>query len=179
MKNIYILFLRGVMPTGKNKVPMAQLKECLVDFGFQDVKTWIQTGNVVLKTELSRDAISVTVSRLIEEKIGAIIPVIVKTREELIQILDENPYKNAGYDISRVFFSMFNGEPENALKSALLDADYFPEYLTISTQVAYMYIPGIYGKGRLSNSFFEKKMKIVATSRNYNTITKMIELSLS
>lgn len=177
MAQTYILFLRGVMPTGKNKVPMAQLREILVSFGFANVKTWIQSGNVVLNTDLNPETLAGTVSRLIEDEIGAQIPVVVKSREDLIQIVEENPFRGEGYDISRVFFTMYNGELNECLKTELLAQDFSPERLFITQQTAYMYIPGTYGKGKLSNNFLERKLKHVATSRNFNTISKMIELS--
>ncbi len=177
MAQTYILFLRGVMPTGKNRVPMAQLREILISAGFENVQTWIQSGNVVLKTDLQPEILSETVSKLIQHKIGAQIPVIVKSREDLVQIIQENPFQGEGYDISRVFFAMFNGELNEELKAKLLAEDFSPEYLSITHQVAYMYIPGTYGRGKLSNNFLEKKLRTVATSRNFNTISKMIELS--
>jgi uncharacterized protein (DUF1697 family) len=178
MAQTYILFLRGVMPTGKNKVPMAQLREILVSFGFANVKTWIQSGNVVLNTDLNPETLAGTVSRLIEDEIGAQIPVVVKSREDLMQIIEENPFQGEDFDISRAFFAMYNGELNEELKAKLLAEDFSPEYLSITHQVAYMYIPGTYGRGKLSNNFLEKKLKHVATSRNFNTISKMIELGV-
>ena len=178
MAKTYILFLRGVMPTGKNRVPMAQLREILISAGFENVLTWIQSGNVVLKTDLQPETLAKTVGKLIEDKIGAQIPVIVKSREDLLQIIQENPFLGEGYDISRVFFAMYNGELNEELKAKLLTQDFSPEYLSITHQVAYMYIPGTYGRGKLSNNFLEKKLKAVATSRNFNTISKMVELGV-
>lgn len=175
----YILFLRGVMPTGKNKVPMAELKKILSEDGFIDVQTWIQSGNVVVKTALAREEIADTVSKLIEEKIGAQIPIIVLTHKELLMILKENPFDNNKYDSSRIFFSLYNATIDALLKTQLQETDFHPEELRIGNQVAYMYIPGTYGRGKLSNTFFEKKAKIIATSRNANTLRKMIEMTQS
>ncbi|MBP1618713.1 MAG: hypothetical protein H6Q14_2540 [Bacteroidetes bacterium] len=178
MAKTYILFLRGVMPTGKNRVPMSQLREILIWAGFENVQTWIQSGNVVLKTDLQPEVLAKTISKLIENKIGAQIPIVVKSREDLVQIIQQNPFQGEGYDISRVFFAMYNGELNEELKAKLLMEDFSPEYLSITQQVAYMYIPGTYGRGKLSNNFLEKKLKTVATSRNFNTISKMMELGV-
>lgn len=178
MAKTYILFLRGVMPTGKNRVPMAQLREILIAAGFENVQTWIQSGNVVLRTSLMPEELAGTVSKLIEDNIGAQIPIVVKSREDLIQIVEENPFQGEGYDISRAFFAMFNGELDEGLKTKLLAEDFSPECLAITHQTAYMYIPGTYGRGRLSNNFLERKLKHVATTRNFNTLNKMIELGV-
>jgi|AGTN01.2.fsa_nt_gi Uncharacterized protein conserved in bacteria len=104
----FVVLLRGVMPIGKNRVPMAQLREVLSqDNVFQGVQTWIQSGNVVLETLLSPKEVAVRVNELIKEHIGPDITIIVKTPQELQKVLDENPFA-ADYDIKRVFlrFSM-------------------------------------------------------------------------
>ena len=175
-KSIYIVFLRGVMPSGKNRVPMAELRRILIEDGFENVRTWIQSGNVVLKTELSPDKLAIRIHELIKTKIGAELGIIIKSREELVSVLDENPFRE-GYDISRVFFSLHNDFPDDELMQKLVSIDFSPEKLILTPQTAYMFIPGTYGRGKLSNNFLEKKLKITATMRNFNTISKMIELS--
>ena len=155
---------------------MAELRRILIEDGFENVQTWIQSGNAMLKTALPPEKLAARVQELIKTHIGAELGVIVKSREELVAVLDENPFRE-GYDISRVFFSLFNDEPENNLAQNLLSIDFSPEELVLTAQTAYMFIPGTYGRGKLSNNFLEKKLKITATMRNFNTISKMIELS--
>lgn len=106
----YIVLLRGVTPTGKNKIPsMAFLKKILEKGGFVNVKTYIQSGNIVLQTELSPAGVSRKVHELIKENIGAELPVIVKTADEIAQVLSENPFTE-NHDSKRVFFTLFNDE---------------------------------------------------------------------
>ena len=175
-KSVHIVFLRGVMPTGKNRVPMADLRRLLGENGFEDVQTWIQSGNVVLRTDLPPDELARRVHHLIKDNIGAELAIVVKSRDELVAVIDENPFKE-GYDISRVFFSLYNDSPNSERLGNLLAVDFQPEALVVTPRAAYMFIPGTYGRGKLSNNFLENKLKITATMRNFNTLSKMIELS--
>jgi uncharacterized protein (DUF1697 family) len=172
----YIVLLRGVMPTGKNKVPMAQLREVLTRAGFENVRTYIQSGNALVDTDLSAKDVETHVHDLIRQHIGADLVVIVRTATQLKKTLDENPFKS-GHDISRVFFVLFEESPSAKKVEELLAYDYLPEKLVITRKAAYMYIPGTYGRGTLSGGFLEKKLGSPATMRNYNTISKLIEMS--
>ena len=172
----YIILLRGVMPTGKNKVPMAHLRQVLTDYGFEGVRTWIQSGNVILRTALSPKESEERVHYLIKENIDPDIPVLVRTGDQLQEVLNANPFKN-GHDISRVFFVSFKEAPPDEKVHELLAQDVSPEKLAITKAAAYMYIPGTYGRGKLSNNYLEKKLGIPATTRNFNTMTKLIEMS--
>ncbi len=171
----YVVLLRGVMPTGKNKVPMAELRRVLAEGGFQGSRTYIQTGNVLVKSELSPRQLGEQVRQLIKSQIGPDLAVFVRTRAELQKVLDKNPFRE-GYDISRVFFVLFDKRPVAEKVAELLADDFGDEELSIAKDAAYMYIPGSYGSN-LSNNFLEKKLGISATMRNFNTLTKLVELS--
>ena len=164
------------MPSGKNKVPMAQLRDALTLSGFENVRTWIQSGNVLLRTHLDRYTLRVRVQKVIRDGIGPDLGIIVKTASELQTVIEENPFIGQ-VDRSRIFFSLFNDIPEKQKIDTLLEQDFSPGWLLITSHAAYMFIPGVYGRGRLSNQFLEKKLKITATMRNFNTLSKLIELS--
>ena len=173
----YIVLLRGVMPTGKNKVPMAQLREVLTEAGFRNVRTYIQSGNALVDTDLSTKEVETLVHNLIKQHIGADLAVMARTPSQLKKILDENPF-NSGHDLSRVFFVLFEKSPPAKKVKELLANDYSPEKLAITKNAAYMYIPGTYGRGILSGGFLEKKLDVPATMRNFNTTSKLIEMSI-
>lgn len=172
----HIILLRGVMPTGKNKVPMAQLREVLANAGFGNARTYIQSGNVLVDSGLSAKEVETHVHDIIKKHIGADLAVVARTGAQLQKVLDENPFKE-GYDISRVFFVSFAELPPSQKIKELLAQDFSPEELAIIKNTAYMYIPGTYGRTFLSNNFLEKKLGVVATTRNFNTISKLIEMS--
>ncbi len=173
--NTYIVLLRGVMPTGKNKVPMARLRGILVEAGYMNVRTYIQSGNALVDTQLSAQQVEEHVHRLIKEQIGADLTVIVRTREQLQKVLDENPFTN-GYDLSRVFFVQFAKLPPQIKAEELMAQDFGEEKLVVTETAGYMYIPGNAARSKLSNAMLEKKLGVSATTRNFNTLKKVVEL---
>jgi uncharacterized protein (DUF1697 family) len=172
----YIILLRGVMPTGKNKVPMAQLREVLASAGFKNVRTYIQSGNALVNSELSLKEVEAQVHDLIKNHIGADLVVVARKGTQLQKVLDKNPFKQ-GYDISRIFFVLFAEPPVSKKVKELLEQDFSPEKLAITKDASYMYIPGTYGRGVLSGNFLEKRLGVAATMRNFNTMSKLIEMS--
>ena len=172
----YVVLLRGVMPTGKNKVPMARLREVLAEAGFSNVRTYIQSGNVVLDTHLSITETGQQVHNLIKQKIGADLKVIVRTGKQLQQVLNNNPF-GTGHNLSRVFFVLFAEKPPGRQVHELMATDYGEEKLVIADEHAYMYIPGNAARSKLSNVKLERKLGIAATTRNYNTLKKLVEMS--
>lgn len=173
----YIVLLRGVMPIGKNKVPMAQLRQVLTDAGFEDVRTYIASGNVILRSNVTPAKLAQCVHDLIKTHIGPDLVVVVKTGSQLQRILDGNPLKKD--DMSRVFFTMFAKKPSAQKVKEFTAQDYSPEEIIFHNNVAYVYIPGNYTKSKLDNNSIEKKLGVSSTTRNLNTMRKLIELSKS
>lgn len=172
----YVLLLRGVMPSGKNKVPMEQLREVLGKHGFENVRTYIASGNALVETDLSVCDIETKVHHLIKRHIGPDLTIIVRTGAQLQKILDENPFKK-GHDISRVFFVSFAHKPASYKIDKLQKEDFGDCQLNFGENAAYMYIPGDASRSKLSNNFLEKKLDVSATMRNFNTMSKLIEMS--
>jgi uncharacterized protein (DUF1697 family) len=170
---VLILLLRGVMPSGKNKVPMPCLREELAKAGFGHPRTYIQSGNILVDTDLEKATAEREVRDLIRKKIGADLAVIARTGAELEEVLKKNPFRK-GYDSSRVFFVLFAGQPQKAKVLELLSRNYAPEELAFGPGAAYLFIPGPYGKGTLSNAFLEKELGIVSTMRNFNTMNRLV-----
>jgi uncharacterized protein (DUF1697 family) len=171
----YILLLRGVTPSGKNRVPMARLREILEDAGFANVRTYIQSGNALVDTGLTAYEVEEQVHDIIKTHIGADLTVIARTAAQLEAALDNNPF-GAGHDISRVFFVLFAEPPPADRVRELQSRDYSPEELAFGNYAAYMYIPGQYGRGTLSGGFLEKVLGIRATMRNYNTLRALARM---
>ncbi len=172
----YVILLRGVTPSGKNKIPMSRFREELKKAGFAHVRTYIQSGNLLVDTELPAHTFEKSVRELIRHTLGPDLAVIVRNSEELEEALEANPFKN-GYDISRVFFVSF-AEPLPAQKvRELRSLDFSPEKLAFGKKTAYLYIPGQYGKGMLSGGFLEKKFGFPATMRNFNTMSRLVMMT--
>lgn len=172
----YLVFLRGVMPMGKNKVPMAHLREVLAQAGFGNVRTYIQSGNALVDTDLSAREVETRVRALIKEHIGPDLAIMARTRPQAQAVLEACPFYDRP-DVSRIFFTLLSEAPDTAKVTALLAQDYGDEALSIRSDTAYLYIPGSAARSVLSTNFLEKKLGVSATSRNLNTMRKMVELS--
>lgn len=171
-----VVLLRAVMPSGRNKVAMADLREVLRADGFRNVRTYIQTGNVLLDSELSASAIARRVHDLIERHLGPDLVVVVRSPTELREVLDHDPFRGQG-DPSRTFFVLFTRTPPEDQVKDLLASDFGDERLAIRGAAAYLHIPGQYGRGKLSNNFLEKQLGVPATMRNRNTLTKLVAMA--
>ena len=174
--NTFIVLLRGVMPSGKNKISMARLREVLEEAGFSRVRTSIQSGNVLVDTDVPAGSVEQTIHDLIQKHLGPDLTVIVRTGADLEEALSENPFRE-GYDISRVFFVSFARSLPAKKAEELRARDFSPEKLAFGRHAAYMYIPGRYGKGKLSNNFLEKELGVPATMRNFNTMRRLVAMS--
>ena len=175
-KKPYIALLRGVMPTGKNRIPkMAELKE-LLSSEFEGVRTYIQSGNIVFLSDKIRNEIAPKVSQLIKEHIGPDLPTVVATRKEVQEMLDMNPFIGKNYDIARVFFTLTNSVLAPDLVEKLKKETFDGEELTIVGNKIYLYLPKDASRTKLNNNYVEKKLKIVATTRTFNTLSKLITL---
>ncbi len=170
-----VLLLRGVMPSGKNKISMARLRGELARAGFGRPRTYIQSGNILVDTELPASVVEKQVHDLIRVNLGPDLAVIARTAAQLEESLQGNPFRE-GFNRSRVFFVMFASPPPQQKIDELLSRDYAPEQLAFDPGTAYMYIPGPYGKGILSNAFLEKQLGVVSTMRNFNTMSRLAEI---
>ena len=171
----WIVLLRGVMPSGRNKVPMAQLRASLAQAGFERVRSWIQSGNVLVDTALERQQIHDKVIKLLHEELGVDLAVMVKRPEELEAVLEDNPF--ADLDPERVFYGFFNRPPEADTILDLMSQDFGEERLAITDRAVYMFIPGSAARSKLNNAFLQRKLGIELSFRNRNTLAKLCSMA--
>lgn len=171
----YILLLRGVMPTGKNKVPMAELRVALADAGLTNVRTYIQSGNVIAKSVLDPTSLSQLAHDTIKQKIGADITVIVRTPQQLTAVMEGNPFPEA--DLSRLYYSMVASPPAPEQLEKFLEIDFTPDAIRVVDDTIYTLYATKLSDSRFTNNFFEHKLKVATTTRNFNTMSRLVELS--
>lgn len=172
----YIVLLRGVMPTGKNRVPMAALREALTRAGFEGVATWIQSGNAIVRTPLSPLETADRVREIIRADIGPELAVIVKTPEDITQVLEENPFANEERQ-ERVFYGLYNHPLDGEKSRIALQKDYGEDRMAFTGHAAYLFIPGSAARSKLNNALLEKVQGQSVTVRNRNTLMKMLEMA--
>jgi uncharacterized protein (DUF1697 family) len=171
----YIILLRGLMPTGKNKVLMAPLRQVLVNAGFVDVRTYIQSGNVLARSALTRSQVEKFVHQEIEKHFGGDIVVLARTLLQVRQIFADNPFKDV--DTARVYFTILGSKPAKEKIKLLAEQAFPPDNFVVTHEAVYIHSPVAYGLTKLNNNFIEHTLEVSATTRNYRTMKKLIELS--
>ena len=175
----YIALLRGINVSGQKKIPMAELRHSLEKIGFEDVVTYIQSGNVVFSFDNSnKEILENKVQSVILESFGFQVPILIKTREDIERILKDNPFTNIKIDESKqLYFVLLKNQPEEELKIKFESEIYTNEDFYITADCVYLNCKSGYGKAKLNNNLVEQKLKVGATTRNYKTMLKLLELS--
>jgi uncharacterized protein (DUF1697 family) len=175
----YLSMLRGINVSGQKKIPMAELKSIYEDLEFKNVTTYIQSGNVIFQTENELE-LSKRIERKIEENFKFHVPVIIRTNTEMEMILTENPFlKEKNINVERLHVTFLNESPAvgnlEKLKAISCENDTF----VILGKDIYLYCPNGYGRTKLNNNFFENKLKVTATTRNWRTVCELAKISKS
>ena len=154
---------------------MAELREALAAEGFPEVKTYIQSGNVFLKSAQDRESIQSLVYKVILEKIGADITVIARTHDEIKDLFENNPFPIE--TSKRTYFTLFETMPEEDLIEEFIKLAKSPDEIVINQDSLYILFATKYSDSKFNNNFIERKLNIAATTRNFNTISRLLELS--
>jgi uncharacterized protein (DUF1697 family) len=174
----YISILRGINVTGR-RVKMDVLKQMYIDLKFDKVTSYIQSGNVIFESKKTSVA-------LLELKIGTAItttfkfdsPVIVKEIDSLQKIIKANPFlKDKTKDVSFLHVTFLSASPDAALFDKLLMIDYKDDAIALVEDAIYLYCPNGYSNSKLTNSFLENKLKVSATTRNWNTTLELLKMA--
>lgn len=176
----YISILRGINVGGHRKILMADLKKMYEALGFKEVKTYIQSGNVVFKSDQTEAVPSLEdlLEKSIKTTFGHEVPVIIRTREEWEQAMEGSPYL-LDHDISTLSLTFLSEEPEEALIESFLSNNYSPDKVSIKGKHAYIFChSGLFHLSKITQQKLENKLKVKATTRNWKTVMKLKSLSV-
>lgn len=178
MSKRYVSFLRGINVSGHKKVIMTDLIALFESLDFTNVKTYIQSGNVVFETD--KKWTNTKLAKFIETKIAEQynfdVPIIIRNLEELNNVILSNPYQDdKDVDSDKLYVTFLANNPNPTNLENLDNLNFLPDRFEIVNKEIYIDCVS-YGNTKLSNNFFENKLKVLATTRNWNTINKMIEL---
>jgi uncharacterized protein (DUF1697 family) len=173
---IYIALLRGINVGGHKKVPMADLRSLLTKSGLENVQTYIQSGNIIFQSsDEDIKALEDSIQKSILNQFGFKVPVLLRTRGDLQKIFDNCPFSEDKKVDS--YFTMLSEAPDKDLIAEASQKTYpDEEYVTLNDCI-YFYCANGYGKAKFNLNFFERKLKVNATSRNYKTMVKLLSLS--
>lgn len=170
--------LRGINVSGHRKLPMKELKALYEGLGFKDIQTYIQSGNVVFDPgKNTLKSIPAKIEKAIFDNYGYDVPVIVCSPEQWQEVMDNNPFlEEKGIDVDQLYVSLLDAAPAKGLAEKIDAGAYLPDRFIISGTTIYQYFPNGYGRTKLTNTFFENKLKVKATTRNWRTMNVLREM---
>ncbi|MGZ0016227.1 DUF1697 domain-containing protein [Yeosuana sp. AK3] len=171
----YVALLRGINVGRHKKVPMAELRTLLTNVGFQNVQTYIQSGNVVFQSSEKAIVLENILQNAIMNHFKFEVPVIIKSREELFTIFNACPFEKEKVENS--YFIIFNRIPERELIDKVDEIAFETDEIMIIKDCLYLYCSLGYGQTKFNMHSFERKLNVVATSRNFKTMVKLLSLS--
>jgi uncharacterized protein (DUF1697 family) len=169
--------LRGINIGSRNRVPMAKLRAALEEAGFDDVRTHLQSGNVVLSSKTKPEQTARKCVRLIKAEFGLEIDVVVRTPADLARIVKRDPLGKVAKDPKRYQVSFLAGQLPAASKRKLEEAVEEPEQLVVSGREIYAWHPNGVARSRLWATLAGRGLGVTATARNWTTVRKLLELA--
>jgi uncharacterized protein (DUF1697 family) len=170
----HVALLRGINVGGKNKLPMKDLGYLFVEAGCENVRTFIQSGNVIFTAGTKVSAgLAAVIGLRISQQFGYRTPVILRTLEQLRDAVSNKPFS----DREEILHVVFLADRPSADKIALLDPGRsLPDSFIVRGQEIYLLLPNGMARTKLTNAWFDSKLKTISTVRNWRTVTKLLAL---
>ena len=173
----YVVLLRGVNLGPRNRVAMPALRDALGAAGFGDVRTYLQSGNVVLSSRKGADRVAWECERELERGLGLRIGVVVRTRAELARVVARNPLADVADDPKRYQVTFLAAKLPRAVVRELESAAAGSERLAVVGREVYAWHPTGVARSKLWSLLAARKLGVGATSRNWATVEALLELA--
>src|SRR5882672_553203 len=176
---VYIAMLRGINIGPHKRMKMEKLRASCEALGFEQVKTYVQSGNVVFKaTKQSTASLSKKLEDRIVRDFGFSAPVITRTAEEMGKVIKDNPLlKEKGTDVEKLHVTFFSEIPASAALKKLDGLPQKPDRFRCLNREIYLHCPNGYGQTKLTNNLFEKQLAVGATTRNWKTVNNLYQMT--
>lgn len=177
---VYVSMLRGVNVGGSSPIKMDALRRVYESLGFEDVRTLLQSGNVLFRSRLrNREQLVLRLMQEIERKLGFKVDVILRTLAEVATLVERGPVLSPNADPSKLLVMFLASVPAAAAQADLTKwhkSAQLPEMLELRGPEIYLYYPGGVGRSKLSGAVIERHLGVAGTARNWNTLTKLLEV---
>jgi uncharacterized protein (DUF1697 family) len=173
----HILLLRGINLGPNRRVAMPRLREVLTAAGFEDVRTYVQSGNIVLSSDEPPDKVAAKCERVIAEEFGFDVPVVVRTRAELAQVVKLNPLAKVATEPKRYQVSFLDRKPDAKLVKELKALVADKEEFVANGREFYAWHPEGVARSKLWNKLAGKGLGVTATARNWTTVETLLEMA--
>ncbi len=177
MPSTHAMLLRGVNVGGKNRLPMKDLTSILESLGCRDVKTYIQSGNAVFQiSPAGAKDLAARASAAIAERLGLEVPVVVRTRPQMAGIVAANPFLAENLPAESLHVLFLAGIPKAEALSRLDPDRSPPDAFRVVGSEVYAYLPNGVSNSKLTQGWFESKLGLAATGRNWRTVTTVLSM---
>jgi uncharacterized protein (DUF1697 family) len=176
---VIISMLRGVNVGGHNKIKMEALRALYESMRLRDAQTYVQSGNVIFRTD-ERDLARLArrIEDGIERKFGFRSDVILRTAAEMKEVIAKNPFaKRRGIEPGKLLVSFLASDPGEEGREKIRQMKCDPEEMRVEGREIYIYFPNGAGRSKLNWAGLGKMLKTPATGRNWNSVTKMLEMA--
>ncbi|NAY92073.1 DUF1697 domain-containing protein [Muricauda sp. JGD-17] len=173
----YVALLRGINVSGQKKILMPDLKATFENIGLKRVVTYIQSGNIVFESTSSNiKELETSVHRAILRDFGFDVPILVMAANDIVSILESNPFAEEK-EKKGLYFVLLKETPNKERVSKFNNLKFEDEEYYIISTCVYLNCKAGYGKAKLNNNLIERKLKVEATTRNWKTMQKLLELA--
>jgi uncharacterized protein (DUF1697 family) len=175
----YISLLRGINVSGQKKIKMEELITLYESLDLKHIKTYVQSGNVIFdSSQKDISELSTMIQQKIKQVFGFPVSVFLRTQSELQRIIATNPFLNeTSIDINKLYVTFLFDAPIESALSQMKEINTESDEFIISNKEILLHCPKGYGRTKYSNNFFEKKLGITATTRNWKTVTQLFAIS--
>jgi uncharacterized protein (DUF1697 family) len=174
----YVAILRGINVSGHKIIKMERLRAAIEDLGFVQVKTYVQSGNVIFETDKPPAGLADKIERKILDEFGFEVPVLTKSARELKDIIKRNLLvKDPAIDQAKLHVTFLSDDPPRNALELLRPLLGGAEQVRLAGRAVYLYCPNGYGNTRLTNTAIEKKLSCRATTRNWATTNRLLEMT--
>ncbi|MFJ8715592.1 DUF1697 domain-containing protein [Streptomyces violaceus] len=180
MTTTYAALLRGINVGGSRKVPMADLRALLEGLGYEGVRTYLQSGQAVFTSgHGDAEASAAEITHAIEKHFGFGVDVIVRDHAYLKAIADACPFPAADLEPKQLHVTYFSAPVAPDRFAEIDQAAYLPEEFRLGDRALYLYAPNGLGRSKLAEHLSKPRINkgVIATTRNWNTVTKLVELT--
>jgi uncharacterized protein (DUF1697 family) len=174
-----ISLLRGINVSGQKSIRMAEITHLYETLGLNKIQTYLQSGNIVFESdELAGSILVDRIEAKIEKSYGYHVPVFIRTLDDFQHIVNHNPFlRDRNEDPANLYVTFLYSLPKKELVNRLIAQVSEEDKFITGEKEVYLFCLHGYGKTKLSSNYFEKKLSVSATTRNWNTVTALLKMA--
>ncbi|MDO0937510.1 DUF1697 domain-containing protein [Streptomyces sp. DG2A-72] len=176
----YAALLRGINVGGSRKVAMAELRTLMEGLGYDGVRTYLQSGQAVFSSgHGDAESLAAELTRAIEKHFGFGVDVIVRDHAYLKAVAEACPFPAADLEAKQLHVTYFSAPVDPDRFAEIDQAAYLPEEFRLGDRALYLYVPNGLGRSKLAEILSRPRFNkgLIATSRNWNTVVKLVEMT--